>query len=107
MPHLRWGIIFYSQFSPGSARLVLSARFRVTAPATSVERTLLVAAAYSLTRACRTPEDLCIDRRQRVQILTLTCLPSRNSDCLWTFAKKRVLVCRLEWLTLLPDIPDL
>jgi hypothetical protein len=26
--------------------------------------------------------------------------------CLWTLALNRVLVCRLEWLTLLPLIPD-
>ena len=42
-----------------------------------------------------------------MQILTFTDLPSRTSVCLWTFAKNLVLVCRLEWLTLLPVIPDL
>lgn len=49
---------------------------------------------------------LCIVRRQRVQILTLLTFPSINSVCLCTFALKRVLVCRIEWLTLLPLIPD-
>ena len=51
--------------------------------------------------------DLCRDRKQRLQILTLTDLPSWNRVCLCTLALKRVLVCRLEWLTLLPLIPDL
>ena len=107
MPHVRWGNLVYSQVTPGSARPVLSALLRLKAPVESAVRRNLAAAAHKLARDCRTREDLCNDRRHRVQILTLTCLPSRNSDSLWTFAKKRVLVWRLEWLTLLPDIPAL
>ena len=50
--------------------------------------------------------DLLTERRQRVHIFTLIFLPSRNTVCLWTLALNKVLVCRLEWLTLLPVIPD-
>ena len=48
-----------------------------------------------------------MDRKHRLQILTLMYLPSWNRVCLWTLALKRVLVWRLEWLTLLPLIPAL
>ena len=44
-------------------------------------------------------------RRQRVHIFTRCTLPLISSVCLWTLALNRVLVWRLEWLTLLPDIP--
>ena len=57
-------------------------------------------------KALRTLGDLWRERRQRLQILTVTGVPSRSRVCLWTLALKRVLVCRLEWLTLLPLIPD-
>ena len=44
-------------------------------------------------------------RRQRVQIFTRWTRPLISRVCLWTLALKRVLVWRLEWLTLLPLIP--
>ena len=51
-------------------------------------------------KALRTLGDLCSERRQRLQILTVTGVPPRSKVCLWTLALNRVLVCRLEWLTL-------
>ena len=49
---------------------------------------------------------LYIVRKQREQILTRVGLPSMTNVCLCTFAIQRVLVLRLEWLTLLPVMPD-
>ena len=62
---------------------------------------------FSAAKAFRTLGDLWRERRQRLHILTVTGVPSRSRVCLWTLALKRVLVCRLEWLTLLPLIPGL
>ena len=59
-----------------------------------------------MAKALRNLGDLCNDRKQRLHILTLYCLPSWIKVCLCTLALNRVLVCRLEWLTLLPLIPD-
>ena len=75
---------------------------RVHRPGPSRVRTSYLMAA----RALRTLADLCIDRRQRLQIFTLIALPSWNKVCLWTLALNLVLVWRLEWLTLFPLIPD-
>ena len=61
---------------------------------------------FSAANALRTLGDLWRERRHRLHILTFTGVPSRSMVCLWTLALKRVLVCRLEWLTLLPLIPD-
>ena len=44
-------------------------------------------------------------RRHREHIFTRVGFPSIASVCLWTLAFHRVLVLRLEWLTLLPYIP--
>ena len=60
-----------------------------------------------LASAFRNFGDLCSERKHLLQILTLYWLPSCINVCLWTLALNRVLVCRLEWLTLLPLIPDL
>lgn len=46
-------------------------------------------------------------RRHRVQILTRVGVPFIVIVCLWVLGRKRVLVRRLEWLTLFPDIPTL
>ena len=62
---------------------------------------------YTLKTARRTLEDLFRDRKHRLQIFTFTFLPSWCRVCLCTLAMKRVFVWRLEWLTLLPLIPDL
>ena len=45
--------------------------------------------------------------RHRVQILTRVGVPLTDIVSLWVLGRKRVLVRRLEWLTLLPDIPTL
>jgi hypothetical protein len=47
------------------------------------------------------------DLRQRVQILTAFCAPPTLIVALCTLTCQRVLVRRFEWLTLLPDCPDL
>ena len=62
---------------------------------------------HKLKTAFRTLADLFRDRKHRLQIFTFTFLPSWCRVCLCTLAMKRVLVWRLEWLTLLPLIPDL
>jgi hypothetical protein len=43
--------------------------------------------------------------KQRVHTFTLRWLPLRLRVCLWMLGMNRVLVRRLEWLTLLPDMP--